>query len=151
MDRPLDAGTPGLGEPMSPGPGGAHGDGGMDFSLLDDLLVHLPGEEDEGRVGVVKSVDIGAGTALVLPGTLSDDGSFEPDGGAAELRLPAGDLTLVTPQKKNAVKIVRGEHRGQTGSLIGVDVADGIVKLDANTDIKILELSSLGRLVQSAA
>mmetsp|Transcript_642 Transcript_642/g.1926 ORF Transcript_642/g.1926 Transcript_642/m.1926 type:complete len:337 (+) Transcript_642:1-1011(+) len=141
--------TPGM-EPMSPGLGGGGVAVAMDHAMLQDLLV-LRGSSDEpaeGRaVGVVRSVDPDSGECVLRLGTLDDDGMFDLDGSGAEAHCHAGDLTLVVPQKKNAVKIVLGEHRGQTGSLIGVDAADGIVKLEPSGDVKILELSSLGRLV----
>lgn len=56
------------------------------------------------------------------------------------------ELTRAPPGKKDAIKILAGEQRGQTGQLLGVDHSDGIVKLDANLDIKILALEHLARL-----
>ena len=56
------------------------------------------------------------------------------------------ELTCAPPGKKDAIKILAGEQRGQTGQLLGVDHSDGIVKLDANLDIKILALEHLARL-----
>ena len=35
---------------------------------------------------------------------------------------------------------------GQTGTLIGIDGTDGIVKMASNSDIKILDLEQLGKM-----
>jgi transcription elongation factor SPT5 len=138
---------------MSPGLHHATGGGGadaMDHKLLRDLLVNVAAENEPPRIGVVRAVDASSGICDVKLGNVMDDGSFEADEAALEVRVHAGDVLLVVPQKKNAVKIVRGEHRGQMGSLIGVDVADGIVKLDETGDIKIIEMISLGCLIKSS-
>jgi transcription elongation factor SPT5 len=66
---------------------------------------------------------------------------------ARAARAQAGaELARLPPAKKDAIKILSGEQRGQTGQLLGVDHSDGIVKLDANLDIKILPLALLARL-----
>jgi transcription elongation factor SPT5 len=57
-------------------------------------------------------------------------------------------LEPVVPQKKDKVKIVRGDLKGQTGVLVGIDSKDGIVRMDSNFDIKIFQLSDLARFVQ---
>lgn len=56
------------------------------------------------------------------------------------------DLDLIAPRKGDNIKIVSGEFRGLTGKLIGIDGNDGIVKLDGNMDIKILDMSNLGKV-----
>jgi transcription elongation factor SPT5 len=38
---------------------------------------------------------------------------------------------------------VQGELKGSTGKLIGIDGRDGIVKMDHNMDIKIVDMPSL--------
>jgi transcription elongation factor SPT5 len=53
------------------------------------------------------------------------------------------DLESVVPSHKGNIKIIQGELRGQTGVLIGIDGADGIVKMSSNLDIKILDLHHL--------
>ena len=56
------------------------------------------------------------------------------------------------PEKKDLIKVVSGQQTaqlGETGMLIGIDGEDGIVKMDANSDIKILELENLGKLVRN--
>lgn len=39
-----------------------------------------------------------------------------------------------------------GAQRGFTGKLIGVDGADGIVKVDESLDVKILDMGILAKL-----
>ena len=39
--------------------------------------------------------------------------------------------------------ILQGELKGNTGKLIGIDGRDGIVKMDMNQDIKIVDMPSL--------
>jgi transcription elongation factor SPT5 len=63
------------------------------------------------------------------------------------ISVPFEFLEPVKPTKKDRIKITRGELRGHTGSLIGIDGADGIVKMDTNLDIKILHLGHLARYI----
>ena len=49
----------------------------------------------------------------------------------------------MAPGKKDEIKVVSGQQAGETGKLIGIDGEDGIVKMDTNSDIKILDLESL--------
>jgi hypothetical protein len=60
-----------------------------------------------------------------------------------------GDFEIVRPsQKRDAVVVLeKGVHFGQAGTLLGIDGADGIVKLTVSRDIKILKLERLGRTV----
>lgn len=60
-------------------------------------------------------------------------------------------LSLVVPEKKDKVIIVRGELRGETGVILGMDTntsdgeaKDGIVKL-SNLDIKVLDMSYVAK------
>jgi len=53
------------------------------------------------------------------------------------------ELAPVIPHKnKSYVKIIRGEFKGNTGVLMGIDGGDGIVRMDSH-DIKILDLNLL--------
>eukprot|EP01103_Thecamoeba_quadrilineata_P003459 TRINITY_DN1322_c0_g3_i1.p1 TRINITY_DN1322_c0_g3~~TRINITY_DN1322_c0_g3_i1.p1 ORF type:complete len:1141 (-),score=235.86 TRINITY_DN1322_c0_g3_i1:101-3355(-) len=62
------------------------------------------------------------------------------------LAISADCLTPAIPEKKHRVKVIRGRYRESTGTLIGIDQVDGIVKIDTNFDIKIIDLHSLARL-----
>jgi hypothetical protein len=59
--------------------------------------------------------------------------------------VPADALERIVPGKKDNVIIVDLELKGQTGSLVGIDNADGIVKMDTNFDIKIVDLHLLAK------
>jgi len=58
------------------------------------------------------------------------------------------ELSLVRPNKKDKIVIVRGENRGTLGTLIGIDGQDGIVKITSNSDIRILSLQDVCRLYE---
>jgi len=64
------------------------------------------------------------------------------------LTVPVQEVTRVPPSKKDRVKVVRGEFAGQVGTLIGLDAADGIVKLEETSDIKIMDMDFLAKLGQ---
>ena len=56
---------------------------------------------------------------------------------------------MVPPAKKDKLIILKGELAGQSGTLIGIDGTDGIVKLAGNSDIKILDLESCAKLADT--
>ena len=70
----------------------------------------------------------------------------EESGGGSVIVTP-DMIEPVRPSKKDKVKLIRGELAGSTGTLIGIDGTDGIVKLDQNNDFKILSMNSLAKLV----
>ena len=43
--------------------------------------------------------------------------------------------------------MIDGSNKGISGTLINIDEGDGIVKVDADSSLKIIGLSSLGKLV----
>ena len=45
------------------------------------------------------------------------------------------------------VRVMDGSNKGLSGTLINIDEGDGIVKVDADSSLKIIALSSLGKLV----
>ena len=61
-------------------------------------------------------------------------------------RVAHAEVEVVQPGKKEKLIIISGEHKGSTGTLIGIDGLDGIVKMQANGDIKILDLQSCAKL-----
>jgi len=65
--------------------------------------------------------------------------------GSDMVTIPGDYLEPVMPKKKDNVKIIKGDSVGLTGTLIGIDAADGIVKITgtAAQDIKILDLNLL--------
>jgi transcription elongation factor SPT5 len=78
------------------------------------------------------------------------DGSWRvalgTSGAGNMITVTESEMELVLPKKTDKVKIVSGEFRGCAGKLMGIDGADGIVKLDDTLDIKILDMSSLGKV-----
>ncbi|KAI9468509.1 MAG: hypothetical protein EXX96DRAFT_590896 [Benjaminiella poitrasii] len=63
-----------------------------------------------------------------------------------QTETPFDGLEPVRPSKKDGVKIILGEFRGQLGSLIGVDSHDGIVRLKGGgSGFKILSMNSVAK------
>ncbi|TSN39346.1 Transcription elongation factor SPT5 [Bagarius yarrelli] len=55
-------------------------------------------------------------------------------------------LEPVTPTKNNKVKVILGEDRESTGVLLSIDGEDGIVRMELDEQLKILNLRFLGKL-----
>jgi len=111
-------------------PGMAAGGGSDGVAVIPGLLVKLP----SGGEGIVLSVEGASCTAM-------------PDGGGASVSIPTEDVAPVTPVKHDRLLVIRGEFRNMKGKLVGVaDESDGIVKLDDNPEIKIVELANLGKI-----
>jgi len=122
------AATPGVGGAMTPGMAAGGGSDGV--AVIPGLLVKLP----SGGEGIVLSVEGASCTAM-------------PDGGGASVSIPTEDVAPVTPVKHDRLLVIRGEFRNMKGKLVGVaDESDGIVKLDDNPEIKIVELANLGKI-----
>jgi len=64
--------------------------------------------------------------------------------------IPPDYIEPSVPGKKDRIRIIRGEFKGATGELMGIDGADGIVKME-NYDIKILHLQHLARFRPEAS
>ena len=88
----------------------------------------------DGRKGTITEVRSGP-TYMV---TLSD--------GGGTVSASRDELDVVRPAKKDKLIILKGDLAGSTGTLIGIDGADGIVKMVSNSDIKILDLDFCARL-----
>eukprot|EP00798_Chlamydomonas_sp_ICE-L_P024641 gene24641-10264_t len=149
--------TPGVANtPGTPGMADHHGapanlssgtSGGEDLNLWMDIVVRIPG----GGMGVVRDVGSGDGMLLVQPGTISGSApaTLTPDG--AECWIQRSELSLVPPQKKDRVRLLRDSKTaiptGKTGVMIGIDGPDGIVKCDGSgSDMQIFNMSLLGKL-----
>lgn len=114
--------------------------GGMDSGISDigawlvyaqNVVVQISGGAYLGREGTVQSA-LQSGENTV---TVNIDGE--------EVQIPIADVQRMAPGKKDDIKVVSGQQAGETGVLIGIDGEDGIVKMDTNSDIKILDLESL--------
>jgi len=93
----------------------------------------------------VKLLDGRKGTLVGNKGTLY---SVEILGGETT-SVSRDEIEIVRPSKKDRLVILKGELAGQTGTLIGIDGADGIVKMTANLDIKILDLESCAKMADN--
>ncbi|XP_074666244.1 transcription elongation factor SPT5-like isoform X2 [Strix aluco] len=58
-------------------------------------------------------------------------------------------LEPVTPTRRNKVKVILGEDREATGILLSIDGEEGVVRMDLEEQFKILNLRSLGKLVEA--
>ncbi|KAF3561786.1 hypothetical protein DY000_02014623 [Brassica cretica] len=133
-------GTPG-GQPMTPGTGldvmspVIRGDAEAWF--MPDILVDIHKVGEDSDLGVIR--DVSDGTCKVSLGSSGE--------GDTIMALPS-ELEIVPPRKNDRVKIVGGQFRGSIGKLIGIDGSDGIVKIEENLDVKILDLAILAKFVQ---
>jgi transcription elongation factor SPT5 len=130
---------PGGGVPMTPAfhhdPDDYNGSGGGGEVTwkMKGVEVEVFAGEHRGRVGVISSV---SGNSCML----------DCDGQMISVSLDEVQPTV--PEKQDTVIILSGDEAGQTGSLIGVDASDGIVKVDGGFEIKIYALASLAKLAQ---
>ncbi|KAF3506052.1 hypothetical protein F2Q69_00002575 [Brassica cretica] len=133
-------GTPG-GQPMTPGTGldvmSPVIGGDAEAWFMPDILVEIHKVGEDSDVGVIR--DVSDGTCKVSLGSSGE--------GDTIMALP-GELEIVPPRKNDRVKIVGGQYRGSIGKLIGIDGSDGIVKIEDNLDVKILDLAILAKFVQ---
>jgi transcription elongation factor SPT5 len=64
-----------------------------------------------------------------------------------EVTLPADCLGRIAPSKQDKVKVVGGNcDRGCIGNLINIDGEDGIVKITATEQLRILPLQFLAKI-----
>uniref|UniRef100_A0A1J3FXK4 Transcription elongation factor SPT5 n=1 Tax=Noccaea caerulescens TaxID=107243 RepID=A0A1J3FXK4_NOCCA len=133
-------GTPG-GQPMTPGTGldvmSPVIGGDAEAWFMPDILVDIHKAGEDSDVGVIR--DVTDGTCKVSLGSSGE--------GDTIMAIPS-ELEIVPPRKNDRVKIVGGQFRGSIGKLIGIDGSDGIVKIEDNLDVKILDLAILAKFVQ---
>lgn len=86
-----------------------------------------------GQVGVIRGV---------TPGMCS---VFLPDEDRV-VNVAADHLQPVKPTRGQKVKVIMGEDRDSTGVLLSIDCQEGVVKLDQNGDVKMLQLKYLCKL-----
>lgn len=137
------AATPGMmggsGVPMTPAYhheaddyGGSYSSGEVTWKMK-GVEVEVVEGEYSGSVGVIVSVN---GNAC----------SLDVDGRV--INVSFDDVQPVVPEKQDSVIILSGDEAGKTGSLIGTDGSDGIVKVDGGSEIKIYAIASLAKLAQ---
>lgn len=135
--------TPGQPSPYTPQtPGASMGDalGQSDWYSPDLEVIIRDTHEDtglSGQVGIIRGV---------TPGMCS---VFLPDEDRT-VSIAAEHLQPVQPTRGNKVKVILGEDRDSTGLLLSIDSQEGVVKLDNNGDVKMLQLKYLCKIKDDA-
>ena len=88
------------------------------------------------KSAVVKSIDTGRRQATI-----------KLDSGET-LVISFDFLQAVAPEKRQEFKVISGPDKGQTGSLLSIDGQEGVVRLDGSSEIVMMNLSALARLVK---
>ncbi|KAG0463072.1 hypothetical protein HPP92_021548 [Vanilla planifolia] len=134
-------GTPG-GQPMTPGNIGldvmspAIGGDNEGNCFVPDILVNVLRPGDGPCLAIIREVLLD-GSCKVALGS-SGDGDI--------VTAHPGDVEVIRPKKSDKIKILNGALRGVTGKLIGIDGADGIVKMDDTYEVKILDMNIIAKL-----
>lgn len=113
--------------------------------LWDDLVVSLP----SGELAAVSMMGAsGMCEVVTLVEGEADEGLKE---GEETKSFNKKDLTPVQPKKHDFIRVLNGAFKGSTGSMIGIDGTDGIVKLDGTCDIKVMEIGLLGKVLHPSS
>jgi transcription elongation factor SPT5 len=139
--------------------GGGGGGGGDQWFMVNMVVEYAVNPAGAGKMGVVQAVDEQGKTCSVR---LKDSGET--------VAANYGTLRNVAPVKSDKVVVTFGGDRGKTGTLIGIDEQDGkhfccsdspvpillcsdqnnscagIVKMDSDQDIKIVDMKTLCKL-----
>jgi len=134
--------TPGQPSPYTPQTPGQNIDalGQADWYSPDLEVIIRDTHEDtglSGQVGVIRGV---------TPGMCS---VFLPDEDRT-VSIAAEHLQPVQPTRGTKVKVILGEDRDSTGLLLSIDSQEGVVKLDQNGDVKMLQLKYLCKIKDDA-
>lgn len=153
--------TPGGNGPATPQtPGGVpqtpSGSGFTDFDTDSEEATFFPGIEvhfDDSykggsyanKVGVVTHV---SGDICTVAVTKTKTGERLSESEPPFLVNGNAYLVMVTPEKKDNIIVVKGEKKGQTGSLFARPTnAEGIIKFDQGGDIVVLKMNQLAKVV----
>ncbi|KAF8779950.1 hypothetical protein HU200_002222 [Digitaria exilis] len=113
-------------------------------NLVEDLEGEVAAEEGMMQWKTVlysnmaENLNFQDGSCRVALGSLGD---------GDELIATANELEVVRPRRNEKLKIMNGAMRGFTGKLIGVDGSDGIVRVEGASDVKIVDMAILGKMV----
>ncbi|CAL8348423.1 unnamed protein product [Arctogadus glacialis] len=131
---PMTPGAPSPGAYNPHTPGSNIEQGGGDW-VTPDILVRVKDSllDLVGQQGVVRSVTGGMCSVFIQ----------ETE---KVVSISSEHLEPVTPTKNNKVKVILGEDREATGVLLSIDGDDGIVRMELDGQLKILNLRFLGRL-----
>lgn len=86
-----------------------------------------------GQVGVIRGVTPGMSSV------------FLPDEDRT-VSIPPEHLQPVVPVRGNKVKVIMGDDRESTGTLLAIDTQEGVVKLDQSGDVKMLQMKYLCKM-----
>ena len=105
-----------------------------------------------GAQGYITSVGAGGSTFKVKIGTTRLRDGVEVletvPKSAPEETVTEEELEIIKPENKTRVIVVtaaEGAARGETGQLISIDGVDGVLRLDASSDVVILDMTCLAR------
>lgn len=99
------------------------------FTLL--IEVEITFGQHSGKKGVIKTIE-------------DDSCGVELLDSKEIVSIPKDSLSLVVPEKRDKVIILKGEYKDETGYVLGIDNTDGIVKL-SHLDIRVLDMSNLAK------
>uniref|UniRef100_A0A8C4QQR9 Transcription elongation factor SPT5 n=1 Tax=Eptatretus burgeri TaxID=7764 RepID=A0A8C4QQR9_EPTBU len=131
--------TPGTGSPSGFNPltpGAAMDTSAAEWHTIDVMVTvreSTPDGQLAGHTGVIRSIS-GGMCSVYLP---------ESD---KVVSVACEHLEPVIPSKYDKVKVILGEDRESTGTLISIDGDDGIVRMEPDNQLKILNLHFLGKL-----
>ncbi|KAK5904207.1 hypothetical protein CesoFtcFv8_005795 [Champsocephalus esox] len=131
---PMTPGAPSPGGYNPHTPGSNIEQGGSDW-VTPDILVKIKDSFMDlmGQSGVIRSVTGGMCSVFMQESE-------------KVVSISSDHLEPVTPTKNNKVKVILGEDREATGILLSIDGDDGIVRMELDDQLKILNLRFLGRL-----
>ncbi|PRP82026.1 transcription elongation factor SPT5-like [Planoprotostelium fungivorum] len=106
--------------------------------FTEDIVVKIADDYDGDHSGVTAVI-----RQVISPGP-SGHSKVEIESNKEEVTIGNGMITPVIPGKKARLKVIRGpDHKGCTGTLMGTDGGDGIVRIDPHLDIAICNLHRL--------
>uniref|UniRef100_A0A8C2WUV4 Transcription elongation factor SPT5 n=1 Tax=Cyclopterus lumpus TaxID=8103 RepID=A0A8C2WUV4_CYCLU len=131
---PMTPGAPSPGGYNPHTPGSNIEQGGSDW-VTTDILVKVKDSFMDlmGQTGVIRSVTGGMCSVFMQESE-------------KVVSISSDHLEPITPTKNNKVKVILGEDREATGILLSIDGDDGIVRMELDDQLKILNLRFLGRL-----
>ncbi|XP_035670800.1 transcription elongation factor SPT5-like [Branchiostoma floridae] len=135
---PMTPGAPSPGGFNPQTPGASLDQGGTDWQTVDITVRIRETHEDPDLIhqrGVIRSQSGGMCSVY-----LSEADKM--------VNVMGEHLEPEAPAKNDKVKVILGEDREATGTLINIDGQDGIVRMDLDAQLKILQLRFLGKLGQ---
>uniref|UniRef100_A0A8D3BPX7 Transcription elongation factor SPT5 n=1 Tax=Scophthalmus maximus TaxID=52904 RepID=A0A8D3BPX7_SCOMX len=131
---PMTPGAPSPGGYNPHTPGSNIEQGGSDW-VTTDILVRVKDSLMDlmGQTGVIRSITGGMCSVFMQESE-------------KVVSISSDHLEPVIPTKNNKVKVILGEDREATGILLSIDGDDGIVRMELDDQLKILNLRFLGRL-----